>query len=106
MKREDFEILVLEALERIPEEFRRKMQNVEILVEPQSSPSSLLGLYQGIPFPKRGIYYSAVLPDKIVLYQKPIESMCRTREDIKRAVREVIIHEIGHYFGLSENDLS
>jgi len=106
MKREDFETLVLEELERIPEEFRRKMQNVEILVEPQSSPSSVLGLYQGIPFSKRGIYYSAVLPDKIVLYQKPIESMCRTREDIKRAVREVIVHEIGHYFGLSENDLS
>jgi len=106
MKREDFETLVLEELENVPEEFRRKMQNVEILVEDQSSPCSLLGLYQGIPFSRRGIYYSAVLPDKIVLYQKPIESMCRTRQDIKRAVREVIVHEIGHYFGLSENDLS
>jgi len=116
VEKSEFEALVLEALEALPEEFRRKMENVEILVQdrPEESvrlkgkrrPSSLLGLYQGVPLSKRGVYYSAALPDKIVLYQKAIESTCRNREDIKRAVKEVIIHEIGHHFGLSENDLS
>lgn len=117
MDRLDFEALVLEALEAVPEDFRRKMENVQILVQDRPdetirlkgkrrSPSHLLGLYQGVPLPKRGIYYSAALPDKIVLYQKAIESTCGNREDIKRAVKEVIIHEIGHHFGLSESDLS
>ena len=116
MERSEFEVLVLEALEAIPEEFRKKMENVEILVEnrPHGSvrlkgkrrPPSLLGLYQGVPLSKRGVYYSAALPDKIVLYQKAIESISSSREDIKRGIKEVIIHEVGHHFGLSENDLS
>lgn len=117
MERLDFEALVLEVLEAVPEEFRRKMENVEILVQDRPDetirlkgkrrpPSHLLGLYQGVPMSKRGIYYSAALPDRIVLYQKAIESICRNREDIKRAVKEVIIHEIGHHFGLSENELA
>lgn len=116
MERSEFEALVLEALEAIPEEFRKKMENVEILVQdlPEESvrlkgkrrPPSLLGLYQGVPLSKRGVYYSAALPDKIVLYQKAIESISSSREDIKRGIKEVIIHEVGHHFGLSENDLS
>ncbi len=116
MEKSDFEALVLEALEAIPEEIRRKMDNVEILVEnrPHGSvrlkgkrrPPSLLGLYQGVPLSRRGVYYSAALPDKIVLYQKAIESISSSREDIKRGIKEVIIHEVGHHFGLSENDLS
>lgn len=117
MEASDFEALVLEALEAIPEELRRKMDNVEILVQDRSdesirlkgkrrSPSDLLGLYKGVPLSRRGIYYSATLPDKIVLYQKAIECISDSREDIKRGIKEVIIHEIGHHFGLSENDLS
>ena len=117
MEESDFEALVLEALEAIPEEFRKKMENVEILVQDRSdenirlkgkrrSPSDLLGLYQGVPLSRRGIYYSATLPDKIVLYQKAIESISSSREDINKGIKEVIIHEVGHHFGLSENELS
>jgi predicted Zn-dependent protease with MMP-like domain len=117
VERSEFEALVLEALEAIPEGFRKKMENVDILVEdrPHESvrlkgkrrpPSRLLGLYRGVPLSKRSVYYSAALPDKIVLYQKAIESISGSREDIKRALKEVIIHELGHHFGLSEDDLS
>lgn len=117
MKKSEFKAIVVEALEAIPEKFKRKMENVEITV--QDGPdekmkirgrtrdsSHVLGLYQGIPLPKRGIYYSAVLPDKIILYQRAIQSISGNREHIKRTVREVIVHEIGHHFGLSENELA
>jgi len=69
------------------------------------SPFDLLGLYQGIPIDQRGFYYGNVLPDKITLFQLPIESVCRTKEEIAEKVREVVIHEVGHYFGLDEDRL-
>jgi predicted Zn-dependent protease with MMP-like domain len=92
------------------------MENVDVVVEdhaPQEvlsemglrSPYDLLGLYQGIPFGKRGFYYGNVLPDKITLYQLPIESCCRTKERVERKIREVVIHEVGHYFGLDDERL-
>ena len=65
-------------------------------------PGSLLGLYQGVPLNKRGFHYALVLPDKITLFQKPIESVCRNREDIMQQIRNTLIHEIGHHFGLTE----
>ena len=116
MDRQDFESLVHEALEDIPKDFKKKMKNIEIVIEdwarekglPQkrSRFSTYLGLYQGVPLSKRGPHYSFVLPDKITLYQKAIESVSTNREELKKTVRKVVIHEIGHHFGLNEQQLS
>jgi predicted Zn-dependent protease with MMP-like domain len=113
---EEFEGLVAEAINSLPENFKEKMENIaiaiedlpsqELLIEMKiKSPYGLLGLYRGVPYPRRGIWYRNVLPDKIIIFKKPIEVRCRNREDIKESVRKVVIHEIGHYFGLNEADL-
>jgi predicted Zn-dependent protease with MMP-like domain len=113
LKRSEFEEVVVSALKRLPKYFRKKMMNVDIVVENQASrgllsemglrsPFELLGLYQGIPLNRRGFFYGNVLPDKITLFQIPIESVCKTREEIEERVREVVIHEVGHYFGLDD----
>ncbi len=116
LTQEEFEELVVLALKRLPKFFKKKMKNVDVVVEDRASrdllsemglrsPFELLGLYQGIPLNRRGFYYGNVLPDKITLFQIPIESMCKTEEEIKEKVREVVIHEVGHYFGLSDKRL-
>ena len=113
---EEFEGLVAEAINSLPENFKEKMENIaiaiedlpshELLIEMKiKSPYGLLGLYRGVPYPRRGIWYRNVLPDKIIIFKKPIEVCCKNREDIKESVRRVVIHEIGHYFGLNEADL-
>jgi predicted Zn-dependent protease with MMP-like domain len=92
------------------------MENVDVVVGSRASrevldetglrsPSELLGLYQGVPLDRRGFYYGNVLPDKISLFQIPIESICKTREEIEEKIREVVIHEVGHYFGLDDKKL-
>jgi predicted Zn-dependent protease with MMP-like domain len=92
------------------------MENIDVVVEnraPQyllmelglQSPFELLGLYQGIPIDRRGFYYGNVLPDKITLFQNPIESICQNQKEIEEKVKEVIIHEVGHYFGMSDEKL-
>lgn len=107
---------MLEALKRIPKFLKEKMENIDVVVEdwpPQAlllemglkSPFELLGLYQGIPLDRRGFYYGNVLPDKITLFQIPIESICKTKEEIEAKAREVVIHEVGHYFGLDDERL-
>lgn len=112
----EFEELISEAVNNLPENFKEKMENIaiaiedlpsqELLIEMKiKSPYGLLGLYRGVPYPRRGIWYRDVLPDKIIIFKKPIEVRCRNREDIKESVRRVVIHEIGHYFGLNEADL-
>ena len=116
LTRKEFEELVVLALRRLPKFFREKMKNVDVVVEGQASgdllsevglqsPRELLGLYQGVPLDQRGFYYGNVLPDKITLFQIPIESMCQTREEIEEKVKEVVIHEVGHYFGLDDDRL-
>lgn len=116
LKRKEFERLVISSLKEIPKFFRDKMENIEIIIERSpsreilsrtglKSPNELLGLYQGVPLDKRGFYYGNVLPDKITLYQIPIELQCKTKEDIKRKIKSVIFHELGHYFGLDEHQL-
>jgi len=113
---QEFEALVVLALKRLPRFFKKKMKNVDVVVEDLASrdllsgmglhsPSQLLGLYQGIPLDRRGFYYGNVLPDKITLFQIPIESICRTKEEIEEKVRDVVIHEVGHYFGLNDEKL-
>ena len=106
MDRERFAELVREALDELPPIFREKMKNIEVIVEEEPiAQESLLGLYQGVPFKHRGVWYGNVLPDKITLFKRNIERVSRTDEEIKQWVHKVLIHEIGHYFGFSEADL-
>jgi predicted Zn-dependent protease with MMP-like domain len=116
LTRQEFEALVVLALKGLPKFFKKKMKNVDVVVEDRASrdllsgmglqsPSQLLGLYQGVPLDRRGFYYGNVLPDKITLFQIPIESMCQTKEEVEKRVKEVVIHEVGHYFGLNEERL-
>ena len=116
LTRKEFEESVVRALKRLPRLIKKKMKNVAVVVEDQASqallkevglrsPSELLGLYQGVPLDRRGFFYGNVLPDKITLFQFPIESRCRTIDEVEQEVREVVIHEVGHYFGLSDERL-
>lgn len=116
MKREEFNRLVEEALNDIPPRFKREMKNIAIVVEDEPSPEildemeieppeSLYGLYQGTPLPQRSWGHGNVLPDRISLYQRPIEQDSEDHEDIIVAIAETLIHEIGHYFGLSEEEI-
>ena len=116
LTRSDFDELVISALRGLPRPIKKKMQNVDVVVEERASrelldemelrsPFELLGLYQGIPLDQRGFYYGNVLPDKITLFQVPIESLCTTREEMEEKIREVVVHEVGHYFGLSDKRL-
>jgi len=116
LTRKEFEEAVVSALKKLPKFIREKMKNVDVVVEDRASrdllsemglrsPSELLGLYQGVPLDRRGFYYGNVLPDKITLFQIPIESICKTKEEVKERIREVVIHEVGHYFGLNDERL-
>jgi len=116
LAKEEFEEAVVGALKRLPKFIKEKMENVDVVIEGQASkqvlnemglrfPSELLGLYQGVPYDRRGFYYGNVLPDKITLFQVPIESICQTKEEMREKIREVVIHEVGHYFGLDDEKL-
>ncbi|MDH4290999.1 MAG: metallopeptidase family protein [Dehalococcoidia bacterium] len=116
MEREKFEGLVERAIESLPLEFQRELENVDIVVEewPTAvqlrqakirSPGQLLGLYQGVPRTRRGRGYGLVLPDKISIFQKPIEAQCRFRYEIEAKIGEVVRHEIAHHFGIDEETL-
>ena len=116
MQREKFEALVVRAIDNLPPEFQRELENVDIVVEDwpppgqlrqakQSHPTQLLGLYQGVPQTRRGRGYGLVLPDKISIFQKPIEAQCRFGDEIEGKIGEVVRHEIAHHFGLDEKTL-
>ena len=116
MERERFEALVTRAIENLPPEFRSKLENVDVAIEdwptPKqlsqvklSHPSQLLGLYQGVPQTRRGRGYGMVLPDKISIFQKPIEAQCRSDKEIEAKIGEVVRHEIAHHFGTDEKTL-
>lgn len=116
MDRSRFEELVHEALEDLPKLYAEKLENVAVVVEEMPTheqrvklrlpPWALLfGLYEGIPKPKRGSGYTMVLPDKITIFQKSIEAVSRTEEEVRAQVRATVLHEIGHHFGLSEEEL-
>ncbi|HBY96498.1 MAG: metallopeptidase family protein [Ardenticatenaceae bacterium] len=112
----DFEALVAEALESLPEEIARYLNNVDVVIEwapsPQQlhrlglqPPQTLLGLYEGIPLTERTSSYGLVLPDRIAIFQRPIEQLCRTPEQIRAQVRRTVIHELAHHFGISDDRL-
>lgn len=109
MPRSQFEALVESALKSLPSRFRSRLKNLAVLVEDWPSPGrrgrTILGLYHGVPYPHRGPFYGNVGPDIIVIYQGPIEEVCSTLEEVEAKVREVVLHEVGHYFGLDEEEL-
>lgn len=116
MDRKKFDQLVEKAYNAIPEYFKEKMENVVINVEDFPldddleklkirGDSLLLGLYRGVPLPKRSVWQTVRLPDVIVLYQKDIERICRSEKEIEEKINEVLLHEIGHYFGLSDKEI-
>ena len=112
-----FERLVVEAIALIPRRFRREMKNLALVVEDEPSaellaemeiepPDSLYGLYQGTPLPERTWDFGNALPDRITLFQRIIEEDCDEDEDeIRAVIGETLIHEVGHYFGLSEEEI-
>ena len=116
MTRERFTALVEDVLRDIPQRFRDAMKNVAVVVEDEPSPElleelemdpddTLFGLYQGTPLTERAFSYGNTLPDRISIYQLPIEDACEDDEDVRLCVAETVIHEFGHYFGLSEEEI-
>ena len=112
MTREKFEKLVNEGIKAIPERFLEKLDNVDIVIEDEPTPyqlrklrvrenSLIFGLYEGVPQTKRG-NYGQVLPDKITIFQKPIEEFAHSEEEIKEIVKNTVWHEIAHHFGMDE----
>lgn len=116
LSRDEFEKLVSKALGDLPKRFRDRLENIVVVVEEApsqeiirqlglKSPFGLLGLYQGVPLKHRGVHYGNILPDQIVIYQRPIEALVRTRGELLIRIRRTVMHEIGHYFGLAESEL-
>jgi predicted Zn-dependent protease with MMP-like domain len=116
MTRAAFERHVSDALATIPKRFRDAMRNIAIVVEDEPSvtllremdidpPDTLFGLYQGVPLTERRWDYGNALPDRIVLFQGPHERESRDEDDLVASIAETLIHEIGHYFGLSEEEI-
>jgi len=113
VEKERFELLVARAVETLPEEFITRLENVDVVVEDYPTRGqmarvglgrgqTLLGLYEGVPLTKRGAHYGLVPPDKITIFQKPIEAKCRYGTEITAEIKRVIQHEIAHHFGIGD----
>ncbi len=117
VSREQFESLAEESIRTLPEEFRRYFENITIIVEDQpdseearrlkSRRELILGVYSGVPYPEKKGFFNIPypLPDKIILFQRNIEDICSSEKELTEQIRKTLIHEVGHYFGLSEGDL-
>jgi predicted Zn-dependent protease with MMP-like domain len=117
MNREEFEAVVAEALDGLPLEFAELMSNVTIQVREKPDVGTirrldldprhhtLFGLYTGVPLDERGGWYGNVLPDVIVLYRRPLLDACRTRTSLIRQIQLTLLHEIGHHFGFSDDEM-
>ena len=117
MDREIFESLVAKAVSSLPEEFSERLENIDIVVAGQPTSRqlaetglrrdmTLLGLYEGVPLTIRGRHYGMVVPDKITIFQKPIEAKCRYDSEIVKEIERVVRHEIAHHFGISDARLN
>ena len=112
-----FRNVVSKAIERLPDHFRKVMDNIEVVVEDFPSPKDeehfhcrnrgclLLGLYRGVPITKRGTRYGNLAPDKISLFRGNIAKLCRSDNEMVAQIHRTLLHEIGHYFGLSDVEL-
>jgi len=115
MDRSSFEKLVQQSLRRLPRRFKKKLDNISVEVEDRPSAEllrdmgitsgTLFGLYQGVPLTQREWNYGNVLPDRIVIYQRPIESAAASPGEIEELVLDTVMHEVGHYFGFSDDEL-
>ncbi len=115
MKREAFIKVVEEALDSLPQEFRSRIRNVAVLVEdvPPNQLSVqagkqkklLLGLFHGVPTTRKSVFDLPTGPDHVVLYQKNIEAVCSSEDEVREQIRRTVIHELGHYFGMDEDQL-
>jgi predicted Zn-dependent protease with MMP-like domain len=107
MTREDFEGLVSDALDQIPPELTRLMDNVALFVEdePPADDPELLGVYEGTPLTERGEWYAGVLPDRIIVYQGPTLRFCESTDDVVHEVAVTVIHEVAHHFGIEDERL-
>jgi predicted Zn-dependent protease with MMP-like domain len=113
---EEFQEMMESSMESIPDVFKNKMENIAFLIEPYPTESDftrvglkegsmLLGLYSGTPYTHRSTWYAGTTPDRIILFQKNIEAVCSTKDELKAKIREVVIHEIAHYFGMNEEEI-
>jgi predicted Zn-dependent protease with MMP-like domain len=102
---ERFEAMVGEALDGLPAELGRLMSNVAVTVQHEPGRPGLLGLYRGVPLPRRTSSYAGVLPDQITIYRLAICATCRTEDDVVEQVRRTVIHEVGHHFGIGDERL-
>jgi len=113
MDKERFEWLVAEVVDSLPDEFRTKLENIDVVVQDEPTPGqladiglkrgeTLLGLYQGVPLTKRSRHYGMVVPDKITIFQKPIEIRCKNDIEVKAEIKRVVQHEIAHHFGIGD----
>jgi predicted Zn-dependent protease with MMP-like domain len=116
MEIEQFEELVAQVVNELPEFFQDRLDNVDVIVEEfpdrhtmrlarVRSPYDLLGFYHGVPLTERTANYGLVAPDKISIYRRPIEIQCRSDEELRAMIRRVVLHEIAHHFGISDNRL-
>jgi predicted Zn-dependent protease with MMP-like domain len=115
MDRSSFEALVDKSLRRLPRRFKKKLENISVDVEDRPTAEllrdmgitsgTLFGLYQGVPLTRREWNYGNMLPDRIVIYQRPIESAAASPAEIEEIVLDTVMHEIGHYFGFSDKEL-
>lgn len=116
MTLEEFEKVVDQTLKELPEEYSKEVDNVGVVIEgwPHwddyqtakiNSHSLLFGLYRGVPITKRGNYYSGVLPDKIKIFAGPLLMVSKNIDDLKTRIKKTVLHELGHYFGLSDEQI-
>jgi predicted Zn-dependent protease with MMP-like domain len=116
MTRKQFEAVVERSLRRLPRAFRDKLANIAVVVEDWADdetleemgiepPDTLYGLYRGIDLTQRDSTYGNVLPDTVTIYQGPIEEDCQDVEEMEEVIRDTVVHEIGHYFGLDDETM-
>jgi predicted Zn-dependent protease with MMP-like domain len=116
MERHAFESLISQAVSELPAEFRDRLQNVAIIVEDYPSDElkqqmglspddTLFGLYEGVPLTERGFFEQPLYPDRILIFQRAIEEECDSAEEIKEEVKTTLVHEVAHFFGMSDDSL-
>jgi predicted Zn-dependent protease with MMP-like domain len=117
MKRDEFEKLVIDAIDNLPEQFRSKIKNLAVVIEDKPTERThralggqrdhdlILGLYEGVPLLERNHMYGMVMPDKITIFKKSIEQVCSNDDQIKQAVIHTVQHEVAHHFGISDEEL-